>query len=136
MGSVAEGDLDVKATVTGDRTGANADPMNFAVEQLRRLVQTINDTSVQVASSAQETQATAMHLAEAAEHQAQAINSASDRINEIAASINQVSKNSAEAADVAQRSVQLATKGPGVVRQMIAGRGHIRAQPQETNKPK
>ncbi|MEP6634749.1 MAG: methyl-accepting chemotaxis protein, partial [Luteimonas sp.] len=104
MGSLAEGDLTVKATVTEDMTGAIADSINFAVEQLRSLVQTITDTSVQVASSAQETQATAMHLAEAAEHQAQEISSASDRINEIAASINQVSKNSAESADVAQRS--------------------------------
>src|SRR5690606_9165916 len=94
MGSLAEGDLTVKATVTEDMTGAIADSINFAVEQLRSLVQTITDTSVQVASSAQETQATAMHLAEAAEHQAQEINSASSRITEIAASIDQVSKNS------------------------------------------
>ena len=76
MGSLAEGDLTVKATVTEDMTGAIADSINFAVEQLRTLVATINDTSVQVASSAQETQATAMHLADAAEHQAQEINSA------------------------------------------------------------
>ena len=66
------------------------DRQTVAVEQLRSLVQTITDTSVQVASSAQETQATAMHLAEAAEHQAQEISSASDRISEIAASIDQV----------------------------------------------
>ncbi len=92
MGSLAEGDLTVKATVTEDMTGAIADSINFAVEQLRSLVQTITDTSVQVASSAQETQATAMHLAEAAEHQAQEISSASDRISEIAASIDQVSQ--------------------------------------------
>jgi len=134
MGSLAEGDLTVKATVTEDMTGAIADSINFAVEQLRSLVQTINDTSVQVASSAQETQATAMHLAEAAEHQAQEISSASDRINEIAASINQVSKNSAESADVAQRSVQIATKGAGVVRETIAGMDSIRDQIQETSK--
>ncbi|MGV8930709.1 MAG: methyl-accepting chemotaxis protein [Luteimonas sp.] len=134
MGSLAEGDLTVKATVTEDMTGAIADSINFAIEQLRSLVQTITDTSVQVASSAQETQATAMHLAEAAEHQAQEISSASDRINEIAASINQVSKNSAESADVAQRSVQIATKGAGVVRQTIAGMDSIRDQIQETSK--
>jgi twitching motility protein PilJ len=134
MGSLAEGDLTVKATVTEDMTGAIADSINFAVEQLRSLVQTITDTSVQVASSAQETQATAMHLAEAAEHQAQEISSASDRINEIAASINQVSKNSAESADVAQRSVQIATKGAGVVRETIAGMDSIRDQIQETSK--
>ncbi|MEO5566256.1 MAG: methyl-accepting chemotaxis protein [Luteimonas sp.] len=134
MGSLAEGDLTVKATVTEDMTGAIADSINFAVEQLRSLVQTITDTSVQVASSAQETQATAMHLAEAAEHQATEINSASDRISEIAASINQVSKNSAESAEVAQRSVRIATNGAGVVRQTIAGMDSIRDQIQETSK--
>ena len=134
MGSLAEGDLTVKATVTEDMTGAIADSINFAVEQLRTLVATINDTSVQVASSAQETQATAMHLAEAAEHQAQEINSATDRINEIAASINQVSRNSADSAEVAQRSVQIATNGAGVVRQTIAGMDSIRDQIQETSK--
>src|SRR5690606_22544656 len=35
MGSLAEGDLTVKATVTEDMTGAIADSINFAVEQLR-----------------------------------------------------------------------------------------------------
>lgn len=134
MGSLAEGDLTVKATVTEDMTGAIADSINFAVEQLRSLVQTITDTSVQVASSAQETQATAMQLAEAAEHQAQEISTASDRISEIAASIDQVSKNSAESAEVAQRSVQIATNGAGVVRQTIAGMDSIRDQIQETSK--
>ncbi|MBW3550988.1 MAG: methyl-accepting chemotaxis protein [Proteobacteria bacterium] len=134
MGSLAEGDLTVKATVTEDMTGAIADSINFAVEQLRSLVQTITDTSVQVASSAQETQATAMHLAEAAEHQAQEISSASGRISEIAASIDQVSRNSAESAEVAQRSVQIATKGAGVVRQTIQGMDSIRDQIQETSK--
>ncbi|TBR06681.1 MAG: methyl-accepting chemotaxis protein [Lysobacter sp.] len=134
MGSLAEGDLTVKATVTEDMTGAIADSINFAVEQLRSLVQTITDTSVQVAASAQETQATAMQLAEAAEHQAQEIGSASERINEIALSINQVSKNSAESAEVAQRSVQIATKGAGVVRQTIQGMDSIRDQIQETSK--
>src|SRR5688500_577576 len=134
MGSLAEGDLTVKATVTEDMTGAIADSINFAVEQLRSLVQTITDTSVQVASSAQETQATAMHLAEAAEHQAQEINSASDRINEMAESINQVSKNSAESAEVARRSVEIAANGAGVVRQTIAGMDSIRDQIQETSK--
>ncbi|NLB57619.1 MAG: methyl-accepting chemotaxis protein [Gammaproteobacteria bacterium] len=134
MGSLAEGDLTVKATVTEDMTGAIADSINFAVEQLRNLVQTINDTSVQVSSSAQETQATAMHLAEAAEHQAREITSASNRITEIAASIDQVSKNSAESADVAQRSVQIATKGAVVVRETIAGMDSIRDQIQETSK--
>jgi twitching motility protein PilJ len=134
MGSLAEGDLTVKATVTEDITGAIADSINFAVEALRSLVSTINETAVQVAAAAQETQATAMHLAEAAEHQAQQITSASAQINEIASSIDEVSKNSAESADVAQRSVQIAAKGAEVVRQTIQGMDNIRDQIQETSK--
>ncbi len=134
MGSLAEGDLTVKATVTEDITGAIADSINFAVEALRNLVGTINETAVQVAAAAQETQATAMHLAEAAEHQAQQITSASAAINEIAVSIDEVSKNSAESADVAQRSVQIASKGAAMVRQTIQGMDSIRDQIQETAK--
>ena len=134
MGSLAEGDLTVKATVTEDITGAIADSVNFAVEALRSLVTTINETAVQVSASAQETQATAMHLAEAAEHQAQQITSASAAINEIAVSIDEVSKNSAESADVAQKSVQIASKGAAIVRQTIQGMDSIRDQIQETSK--
>ena len=134
MGSLAEGDLTVKATVTEDITGAIADSINFAVEALRSLVTTINETAVQVSAAAQETQATAMHLAEAAEHQAQQITSASAAINQIAVSIDEVSKNSAESAEVAQRSVQIAAKGAGIVRQTIQGMDSIRDQIQETSK--
>ncbi len=133
-GSLAEGDLTVRATVTEDITGAIADSINLAVEELRSLVTTINETAVQVAAASQETQATAMHLAEAAEHQAQQINTASDKITEMAASIDEVSKNSATSADVAQRSVQIAAKGADVVRQTIQGMDSIRDQIQETSK--
>jgi twitching motility protein PilJ len=45
-----------------------------------------------------------------------------------------VSKNSAESADVAQRSVQIAAKGAEVVRQTIQGMDNIRDQIQETSK--
>ncbi len=134
MGSLAEGDLTVRATVTEDITGAIADSVNFAVEALRSLVSTINETAVQVSAAAQETQATATHLAEAAEHQARQITSASAAINEMAVSIDEVSKNSSESAEVAQRSVQIAGKGAAVVRQTIAGMDAIRDQIQETSK--
>ncbi len=134
MGSLAEGDLTVEATVSEDVTGAIADSMNFAIEALRNLVTTINETAVQVSSAAQETRATAMHLAEASEHQAQQITSASQAINEMATSIDDVSKNATESSEVAQRSVQIATKGGDVVRRTIDGMDNIREQIQETSK--
>ncbi|MBN8726633.1 MAG: type IV pili methyl-accepting chemotaxis transducer N-terminal domain-containing protein [Xanthomonadales bacterium] len=134
MGSLAEGDLTVKATVTEDITGAIADSVNFAVEALRSLVTTINETAVQVSAAAQETQATAMQLAEAAQHQARQITTASAAINDMASSIDGVSKNSIDSAEVAQRSVQIAANGAQVVRQTIAGMDSIRDQIQETSK--
>lgn len=134
ISSLGEGDLTVKASVTEDMTGAIADAINYAVDELRHLVTTINDTSAKVAMSTQETQATAMQLAEAAGHQADQITTASDRIGEIAASIEQVSRNSSESADVAQRSVVIAAEGAGVVRETIQGMDQIRDQIQETSK--
>ena len=134
ISSLGEGDLTVKASVTEDMTGAIADAINYAVDELRHLVTTINDTSGKVAVSAQETQATAIQLAEAAGHQADEITSASDRIGEIASSIEQVSRTSSESAEVAQRSVVIATEGAGVVRQTIQGMDQIRDQIQETSK--
>ena len=134
ISSLGEGDLTVKASVTEDMTGAIADAINYAVDELRHLVTTINDTSAKVAVSTQETQATAMQLAEAAGHQAGQITTASDRIGEIAASIEQVSRNSSESAEVAQRSVVIAAEGAGVVRETIQGMDQIRDQIQETSK--
>ena len=134
MGSLAEGDLTVKTTVTEDITGAIADSVNYAIDELRTLVTTINETSEQVSSSAQETQTTARHLADAAEHQAQRISSATTLINQIASSMDGVSKDSAESADVAERSVQIASRGAEVVRETISGMDSIRDQIQETSK--
>jgi twitching motility protein PilJ len=134
MGSLADGDLTVNATVSEDITGAIADSVNFAIEALRTLVKTINDASLGVASAAQEAQATALHLAEASEHQAHQITNASAAINEIAVSIDEVSINSLESADVAQRSVLIAHNGAEIVRQTIEGMDNIRNQIQETSK--
>jgi twitching motility protein PilJ len=134
MGSLAEGDLTVKTTVSEDITGAIADSVNYAIDELRSLVTTINETSEQVSSSAQETQTTARHLANAAEQQAQQISSATSAINQIVSSMDIVSKDSAESADVAERSVKIASHGAEVVRETISGMDSIRDQIQETSK--
>jgi len=134
MGSLAEGDLTVKTTVSEDITGAIADSVNYAIDELRSLVTTINETSEQVSSSAQESQTTARHLANAAEQQARQISTATSAINQIASSMDDVSKNSAESADVAERSVKIASHGAEVVRETISGMDSIRDQIQETSK--
>ncbi|TRX73554.1 methyl-accepting chemotaxis protein [Pseudomonas mangiferae] len=134
IADLADGDLTVAATVTEDFTGAIADSINYSIDQLRDLVETINMTAVQVAAAAQETQATAMHLAEASEHQAQEIAGASAAINEMAVSIDQVSANASESTAVAERSVAIANKGNEVVHNTITGMDNIREQIQDTSK--
>ncbi len=134
MGSLAEGDLTVKTTVSEDITGAIADSVNYAIDELRSLVTTINETSEQVSSSAQESQTTARNLADAAEQQARQISSATSAINQIVSSMDMVSKDSAESANVADRSVKIASRGAEVVRETISGMDSIRDQIQETSK--
>ncbi|MEO5811810.1 MAG: methyl-accepting chemotaxis protein [Rhodanobacter sp.] len=134
MGSLAEGDLTVKTTVSEDITGAIADSVNYAIDELRSLVTTINETSEQVSSSAQESQTTARNLADAAQQQARQISSATSAINQIVTSMDTVSRDSAESADVAERSVKIASRGAEVVRETISGMDSIRDQIQETSK--
>lgn len=134
LADLADGDLTTEATVTEDFTGAIADSINFAIDQMRGLVKAIRDTALQVASSASETQATAIKLADSSENQAQEIAGASAAINEMAVSIDQVSSNAAESATVAERSVTIAKKGSDVVNNTIKGMDTIREQIQETSK--
>ncbi|MCF6281340.1 MAG: methyl-accepting chemotaxis protein [Candidatus Polarisedimenticolaceae bacterium] len=134
MGDLADGDLTVSASVTEDITGAIADSINYAVEALRELVTTINTTSVEVSSAAQESRATAMHLAEASEHQADQIIGASEAIQDMNSAIELMSSDAKESVDVAQRSVDIATKGAASVRNTIEGMDGIREQIQETSK--
>ncbi|HWP95104.1 MAG TPA: methyl-accepting chemotaxis protein [Gammaproteobacteria bacterium] len=134
LGSLADGDLTVQATVTEDITGAIADSINFAIEALRDLVVTINQTALQVDAAAKQTQATASHLAEMSNNQSKQITSATQQIAQMATSIEQVSGNAERAARVAQQSVEIATKGGEAVRRTIEGMNNIRETIQETSK--
>jgi twitching motility protein PilJ len=134
MGDLADGDLTVSATVTENITGAIADSVNFTIDELRNLVTKINTTTLQVASAAQETQATALHLTDASDHQAQQITEVSTAITEMAGSIEQVSQNASQSSDVATQSVNLAAQGNEAVKKAINGMDTIREQIQETSK--
>jgi len=134
IADLAEGDLTTQASVTENFTGAIADSINFAIDQMRGLVSNINQLSVQVAKAAAETQTVASDLASAAESEAREIGGASDAINQMAVSIDHVSLNAAESAAVAERAVEIAGKGANVVQDAINGMDNIRGQIQETAK--
>lgn len=134
IGDLADGDLTVSATVSEAFTGAIADSINYSVEQLRDLVQTINKSSGQVSVTVEDSQALAMNLAEAAEHQAGEIAGVSVAISEMASSIDKVSETALESETVAKRSVEIAHNGSKIVHNTISGMDTIREQIQDTSK--
>ena len=134
ISDLADGDLTAEATVTEDFTGTIADSINFAIGELRSLVENVASSSEKLTGSADATRATSLQLAESAEHQAQEIAGVSAAINEMAITIDQVSSNSAESAAVAERSVSIAKNGSQVVRNTIEGMDTIREQIQDTSK--
>ena len=134
MGSLADGDLTVEATVTEDITGTIADSFNYAIEELRKLVATVNETAIMVDSAAKQTESTASHMAKATDNQGREINAATESIVSMAASIEEVSGNAERSSDVARHSVEVAHKGGEAVRRTIDGMNAIRETIQETSK--
>lgn len=134
LSSLADGDLTVQATVTEDITGAIADSINYAIEALRELVTTINDSAIHLEGATKQTQALAAHLAKASGAQSKQIASATESIGGMAASTEEVSGNAERASDVARHSVDVAHKGGDAVRRTIDGMNAIRETIQETSK--
>jgi twitching motility protein PilJ len=134
LSSLADGDLTVQATVTEDITGAIADSINYAIEALRELVATINDSAITLDGAVKETQSAAGHLAKASVAQSRQIALASESVAAMAASTEEVSGNAERSADVARHSVDVAHKGGDAVRRTIDGMNAIRETIQETSK--
>ena len=134
MGSLADGDLTVEATVTEDITGTIADSFNYAIEELRKLVTTVNETAIMVDSAAKQTESAAVHMSRAADNQAREISAATESIVSMAGSIEEVSGNAERSSDVARHSVEVAHKGGEAVRRTIDGMNTIRETIQDTSK--
>ena len=134
LSSLAVGDLTVQATVTEDFTGAIADSINYAVDALRGLVTTINQSAIQLDGAARQTQALSQQLAKASGAQSKQIASATETAGTVAAATEEVSGNAERASDVARHSVDVAHKGGDAVRRTIDGMNTIRETIQDTSK--
>jgi len=134
MSSLADGDLTVQATVSDEITGAIADAVNFAIEQLRELVTGIKYTAQEVAGSAMDTRTSTSELAKAAALQAEQVSAATDTVKNMEQSFDRMARRSHESSDVARRSVEIAHNGSEKVRETINGMDTIREQIQQTAK--
>ncbi|CAG0945974.1 partial Frizzy aggregation protein FrzCD, partial [Anaerolineae bacterium] len=134
VGDVAQGDLTKRAEVTAEMTGAIADAFNYMIDQLRRVISRVQDTTLQVSSAAGEIQTTAEHLAHGSETQAQQIVDTSAALEEMAVSIQQVSDNANLSNTVAEQALHNAKQGTQAVQETMSAMNRIRDQVQETSK--
>jgi twitching motility protein PilJ len=134
MGDLADGDLTVQAEVTDQVTGAIADSINFAVQEMRGLVQRINDASQQMASASGGARTTAQQLSQANDEQARSITEASETVTGMARSMERMSSDARQSAEVARHSVDVAKQGAEAVRNTVHGMDEMRSQIQDTAK--
>ncbi|MCX8085658.1 MAG: methyl-accepting chemotaxis protein [Rhodocyclaceae bacterium] len=134
LGDLAGGDLTARATVTEDITGAIAEAVNYAIEELAVLVKRINEAALRVDLAAQEAQDISATLLAASERQSHEIRDASAQVLALADSLQGVSERADETAQVARSSLSAADQGDAAVAAAIAGMNDIRGQIQETAK--
>ena len=134
MSSLADGDLTVEAEVTDQITGAIADSVNYAVREMRSLVERINDASQEVATESGHTRDIAGRVAAASDAQVGDIAAAAAQVQTMAASMQGLSVEAKRSAEVAQGSMQLAKRGATSVRDTIRGMDEMRDRIQQTAK--
>src|SRR3954454_17912957 len=134
IGHLASGDLTVRANVTKHMNGAIADPINYTIDELRRLVAGITRAAEQVSGATHEAQTVSAELLHAAQKQATEIQGTGQAVAHMAQSMNQVSANANDSAKVAETSLSAANKGAQAVQNAIRGMNDIREQIQETSK--
>ncbi len=134
MGDLAEGDLTVRAVVTEDITGAIADSMNFAVEELRNLVSGVERGSRRLTDKSEMARRISAQMLLAARYQSERIHAAGGEIGQLLDSIRAVSTAANDTMVVAQHSLEAASLGEHAASDTIRGMTDIRTQIQETAK--
>jgi len=132
VSNVATGNLTVQAEIRSDMTGSIAAAFNTMIIKLRQIINQVQETTLQVNSSAGDIKKTTDHLATGSEIQYAQINDTSSAIEQMASSIQEVSNNAATSAQVADRSLVSARQGAEAVQNNINAMARIREQVQET----
>lgn len=134
MSALADGDLTIKPEVNDSMTGAIADAVSYAVQEMRYLVARIQQAAKQITATSDQSKNIAEDLSQKASQQASQIVDAAEHIQEIARSMDSMSSGARQSADVALQSVEVAKKGATSVQATIDGMSAMRSQMQATSK--
>jgi methyl-accepting chemotaxis protein len=134
MEQIASGNLAVNADVKEDITGTIAGTVNHMTEQLRMIVQQVQNATYLVTSSADEIADQSTILSQENDQQAQQIETTSGKVLRITDQFQNVAKKTEESVLVAQQARETATKGYQAVTDTVEGMDRIREQVQTTSK--
>lgn len=134
VSAVGEGDLRVQAEVTPDTLGVLADSFNFMIEELAKVVGSVQTTANQVTAATRRLLDRATDVTQASEAQARQIALASERVAQIADFVQLSATNALQAAEAAREALNSSREGQMAVIKTTEGMSHIRENVQETSK--
>ncbi len=134
MGDLAQGDLTVEAEVTDEVTGAIADSINFAVGEMRGLVNGIKSAAVEMNEATAGTESLIAQLLTSSDAQSEEIGTAGGEVGNMTDAIQRMSETATRSTEQARVSAEVAQKGADAVRNTVTGMNNTRNQIQETSK--
>ena len=134
MEQIAGGNLAVNAQVKEDITGSIAGGVNHMTEQLRMIVQQVQNATYMVTTSADDIASQSTQLSAESDTQAQQIESTSAEVLQITGQFQDVARKTEESVEVAQKARESANKGYQAVTDTVEGMDRIRDQVQATSK--
>ena len=134
VSAVGEGDLRVQAEVTPDTLGVLADSFNFMIEELAKVVGSVQTTANQVTAATRRLLDRSTDVTQASEAQARQISLASERVGQLADFVQLSATNALQAAEAAREALNSSREGQGAVVKTTEGMSHIRENVQETSK--
>lgn len=134
MRGLGDGDLSIEATVTDDITGAIADSVNLAVESMRGVVSSINETANNVSDATRKSQYLSAELTNAAKVQVRDISQASEVGESMGVALEDMADKAKRLANITIDSYELAGQGGRAVNQNVEAMGDLREQIQGTSK--
>ena len=134
VSAVGEGDLRVQAEVTPDTLGVLADSFNFMIEELAKVVGSVQTTANQVTAATRRLLDRSTDVTQASEAQARQISLASERVAQIADFVQLSATNALQAAEAAREALNSSREGQTSVVKTTEGMANIRENVQETAK--
>lgn len=134
VSAVADGDLRVEAEVTAGTLGSVADSFNYMIEELRRIIGTVQASTYEVSTSAMQLRQSSELLAAGSAQQSERIAETTLAVRSMDESIQLVAENAGLSRQVAEEAFANAQRGGEAVAKTIASMNRIRVNVQDTAK--